>query len=250
MNERQAKIIELVKNNNGINVKDLAGLFGVSQMTIRRDLDRLQNKGLIIRTHGGGISAGKLRFLQEGFPDYSVSPSKSAIGAAAAALVSGGQTIAVDSGTTALSTAMHLSQGAGITVATTSLCVAQALYGSDINVLLLGGFLRKNFPGTYGPITEQILKQFHVDMLFIGCDGAVSNDGFYTADMHVANLEKAMVGIANQVVVVTESSKFGRRAFSRYATLNQVYAVVTDNGLSAEDRANLEAAGISVIMAT
>jgi DeoR/GlpR family transcriptional regulator of sugar metabolism len=249
MNERQAKITELVKGDNIINVRDLAGLFGVSQMTIRRDLDSLQKKGLIIRTHGGGISAGKLRFLQEGFPDYSVFSLKSAIGKAAAGLVSGGQTIAVDSGTTALEAAMHLPQGADITVATTSLCVAQALYGSDINVLLLGGFLRKNFPGTYGPITEQMLKQFHVDILFIGCDGAISDEGFYTADMHVADLEKVMVSIADKVVVVTESSKFGRRAFSRYATPGQVHAVVTDAGLTTEDRRNLEAAGISVITA-
>lgn len=249
MNERQARIIEMIKRDDRINAKELSGLFNVSQMTIRRDLAGLQEKGLIIRTHGGGISAGKLRFLQEGFPDGSVSSAKAAIGAAAASLVSDGQTIAVDSGTTALETAMHLAQGTGITVATTSLCVAQALYGADINVLLLGGFLRKNFPATYGPITEQILAQFHVDILFIGCDGAISDEGFYTADMHVANLEQVMVRIADRVVVVTESCKFGRRAFSRYAASDQVHTVVTDGGLGDRDRANLEAAGIAVIIA-
>jgi len=227
----------------------LAARFGVSEMTIRRDLAMLESEGLLVRTHGGAVSAGKLRFLQSAIPNYEASPLKGAIGAAAARLVTPGQTVMIDTGTTAMEVARHLPQDEEITVITTSLCVAQELYGSPIRLLLLGGFLRREFPSTYGPLTENTLGHLHVDMLFMGCDGADSTDGFYSSDLHVANQEQSMIRIAERVVVVTASRKFGHRAFSRYARVPEVHAVVTDAGLSAEDRAKLEEQGVHIIIA-
>jgi len=249
MNTRQSEIIDLLQDQDRLEVAALAESFGVSQMTIRRDLKELEKQGLLVRTHGGAVAAGKLRFLERAFPHYAVSPQKAAIGKVAAGLVSPGQKVMVDTGTTALEVARNLPKDSDITVATTSLCVLQELYASPLQVLLFGGYARKEFPSLYGPLTEAMLKSFHVDILFMGCDGADSKSGFYTADLRISGLEQQMINIADRVVVVTESTKFGRKAFVRYATLEQVHTLVTDPNLSETDRNNLKDARINIIFA-
>jgi len=249
MNTRQSEIIDLLQKDERVSVRRLAEHFAVSPMTIRRDMAMLEEQGFLIRTHGGGLPAGKLRFLQRAFPHYSVSPQKAAIGKLAARQVQSGQTVMVDSGTTTLEVARSLPTDINIVVATTSIWVAQELYGSPFHLVLFGGFIRAGFPSTYGPLTEAMLKDFHVDMLFVGCDGADSKSGFYTTDLGTTSLEQLMISISDYVVVVAESAKFGSKAFVRYATLDQVDALVTDTGLSLADRKNLEGNGIKVLLA-
>lgn len=249
MDRRKAAIVDILGGAEQVSVRDLAQRFAVSGMTIRRDLDELEKLGMVVRTHGGAVSSGKLRFIHGAQPDFEVSPAKAAIGKRAAAMVNPGQTVMVDTGTTALEAARNFPRNPGITVVTTSLGVAQELYRSNLTVLLLGGFLRTEFPSVYGPMTEKLLGEIRVDTLFIGCDGASADDGFYTNDLHVASLEQAMTRIASQVVVVTESAKFGRRAFSRYATVTEVHTVITDSGISPEDKRSLEERGANVILA-
>ena len=248
-NPRQTTIVDLLLKGERVDVRGLAERFDVSQMTIRRDLSLLEEQGLVVRTHGGGIPAGKLRFLQGAFPHYAVSPQKAAIGELAAGLVTAGQKVMVDSGTSTLEVARNLPRDADLTVATTSLCVLQELYGSPVQVLLLGGYARKEFPSLYGPLTEEMLKNIHVDILFMGCDGADSKSGFYTADFRLSSLDQQMINCADRVVVVSESAKFGRKAFVRYATVEQVNTLVTDTHLLPADRKNLEECGINVLLA-
>jgi len=248
MDKRKAAILDILGDAEHVGVRELARRFGVSGMTIRRDLDVLQRQGLVVRTHGGAVSSGKLRFIHGALPDSEVSEAKAAIGKRAAELVKPGQMIMIDTGTTALEVARHLPRDSDITVVTTSLGVGQELYRSGLAVLLLGGFLRWEFPSVYGPMTEKLLAEIRVDTLFIGCDGAFSDDGFYSNDLHVSSLEQSMTRIASQVVVVTESAKFGRRAFSRYATVQDVNTVVTDPGVSPADKRNLEERGVTVIV--
>jgi len=249
MDTRKSTIIEMLKGHEELSVKDLAERFVVSEMTIRRDFDELERQGYLVRTHGGAVPTGRLRFIQANMMAGGESTAKTSIGKAAAKLVQPGQTIMLDTGTTALEVARHLPQDAGITVATTSLCVAQELYDTGITILLLGGFLRKEFPSVYGPLTEKLLNDIQVDAVFMGCDGASSETGFYTNDLHISSLEQAMIRIAHRVIIITESVKLGQRAFSRFATIQQVHTIVTDSNLSSEDRANLEAQGISIIFA-
>ena len=249
MNTRQSAIVDILQKDEGVNVRQLADQLSVSQMTIRRDMAMLEEKGLLIRTHGGGLPADKLRFLHRAFPHYSVTPQKVAIGKLAASQVQPRQTVMVDSGTTTLEVARNLPKDIDITVATTSIWVAQELYGSPFNLVLFGGFIREGFPSTYGPLTEAMLKNFHVDMLFVGCDGADSKDGFYTTDLRTTSLEQLIISISDCVVVVGESSKFSRKAFVRYATPDLIDTVVSDSGLSAADRKNLEDNGIKVLLA-
>jgi DeoR family transcriptional regulator of aga operon len=249
MKTRHARIIDLLKQEQQVNVRDLARRLDVSEMTIRRDMVHLERQGFLVRTHGGGMTTGKISFLQDGMLSDSISPEKQAIGRVAASLVSPNDTIMLDAGTTALQVALHLPRIEGVMVATTSLCVAQALYGSPLQVLLLGGYLRKEFPSLYGPLTERMLDGFHVDTLFTGCDAANSREGLYTADLHLSSLEQMMIRIADRVVVVAESSKFDKRAFVRFATLDQVHTIVTDPGISEQDKQNFEEQGITVLVA-
>lgn len=248
MNTRQSEIVDLLQDRERVNVAELANRFSVSSMTIRRDLRLLEEEGLLVRTHGGGILSGKLHFLQQAFPHYAVSHLKAAIGKLAAGLVVPGQKVMVDAGTTTLEVARNFPKDSNITVATTSLCVLQELYGSPLQVLLFGGYARKEFPSLYGPLTEAMMKNIHVDILFIGCNGADSKRGFYTSDIRISSLEEQMITTADRVVVVTESSKFGRKAFVRFAMPEQVHTLVTDAGLSPTDRTNLEGHGINILV--
>jgi DeoR family transcriptional regulator of aga operon len=249
MNTRQSEIVDLLQKDERVAVRRLAEHFDVSPMTIRRDMEMLEEQGFLIRTHGGGLPTGKLRLLQRAFPHFSVSPQKAAIGRLAASQVQAGQTVTVDSGTTTLEVARNLPKDMDITVATTSIWVAQELYGSPFHLVLFGGFIREGFPSTYGPLTEAMLKDFHVDLLFVGCEGADSKSGFYTTDLRTVGLEQQMISIADRVVVVTESAKFNRKAFVRFATFDQVDILVTDPGLSPADRKNLEEQGVKVLLA-
>ncbi len=241
----------MLRHSRRISVRELAVGFAVSEMTIRRDLAELEEQNLLTRTHGGAVPSGALRLLEQGLPPLMSpkSPARVAIGKLAAGLVSPGQRVALDTGATALEVARHLPRDANLTVATTSLSVAQELFGTPITVVLFGGILRKEFPSLYGPLTEANVKNFHVDILYTGCDGARSDDGFYTVEMQLSALEQAIAGIADRVVVVTESRKFGRTAFARFAAIEDVDTVVTDAGLSLLDRQRLEERGVTVLIA-
>lgn len=242
LNHRQSDILALLQGGQRISVRELAARFNVSEMTIRRDLNAMEAEGLLMRTYGGATPTSNLRPHHE-------SPVQAAIGRRAAALVSPGQTVMLSTGDTALEVARHLPRDARLTVATTSLSVAQELFGSDITVVLFGGILRKEFPSLYGPMTEAMVKNFHVDLLFTGTDGARSDNGFYTAEVQHSSLEQAMISIADHVVVVTESRKFGQPAFVRFAAIDEVDMVITDAGLSPVDRRNLEERGVEVVIA-
>ncbi len=248
MNARQLGIIEQLQSNPRVNVKELATRFGVSAMTIRRDLILLESHGTLVRTCGGGATLCNIPAPAS--PAAPVRNSrKAAIGQLAAGLVAPGQTIMVDTGTTALEVARHLPHDTSITVATTSLHVAHALSPSPLQVLLLGGFLRKDAQTLYGPLTEHLLSILHIDLLFIGCTGANSEDGFYVTDLLLFSQLQAMMRIADRLVVVTESHKFGKRSFVRYAQLSEVDTLVTDAALSAQDRSNLNEHGVRVLCA-
>ncbi|MHB9133957.1 MAG: DeoR/GlpR family DNA-binding transcription regulator [Armatimonadota bacterium] len=246
MKNRDAAILDYLGREAQLTVHELAARLAVSEITVRRDLTRLQHRGLLLRTHGGAVPAAKAASFPGNFPMPPRETRLAAIGRAAADLVQPGQTVMIDTGNTALEVARYLPAEAGIMVVTTSLCVAEELYGSPITVTLLGGILRTEFPSLYGPLTETMLRSLHVDIVFMGCDGAHSTDGFYTSDLHLSNLEHAMIRAADRAVVVTESGKFTQRAFACYATPQEIAVVVSDTGLPPADRANLEECGVIV----
>lgn len=242
-NQRLLEIRERLQREPQVTIRELASRFAVSTMTIRRDLEKLEAQGVVVRTCGGALAV-----RAAGTPGQtSPSPAKQAIGRLAASLVQPGHTVLVDAGTTTLEVVRHLPHQADITLVTNSL--AAAGQGAGMHVLLLGGYLSEDKVRVHGPLTEACLAQLHADILFVGCVGASSSGGFYMSDLYLTSNVRAMMQAAGRVAVVAESAKFRQRSLSCYALPGEVHYVITDDGLAAEDSAALEEQGVQVLVA-
>lgn len=244
-NQRMLEIQQRLLREQQVRIHDLAAHFSVSTMTIRRDLEKLAARGVLVRTFGGAIMANQTAEA----PIPPGNNTKQAIGRLASTLVQPGQTIIVDAGTTSLEVVRHLPRDAGITLVTNSLAAATEVLGTGMRVLLLGGYLSDDDVRIYGPMTEACLADLHADFLFVGCVGAGSNQGFYMSDLYLTSNVRAMMRAADRVAVVAESAKFSQRSLSCYALPGEVQIVVTDAGLPTTDRVALEEQGIQVLIA-
>ena len=157
--------------------------------------------------------------------------------------------IFLSTGTTSLAFAKTLvkKNTSALTVITNSLPIASALFRSRCKVILLGGELRSTSLDLVGHIGEKNIEEFHVDWLISGCDGAFSDLGFYTSDSSLASLEKMSMKIADRVAIITRSSKFGKRALSRFASLEDVDLLISDSNLKNDDLQRLKSADINVV---
>jgi len=233
--KRQQEIYELLQGAGEATVKGLARRFDVSVMTIRRDLSFLEQLGLIIRTHGGAIlsrrSVIEFSFQQRG---RSQAAEKRAIAATTAGLVRPGMTVTLDTGTTTLEVARAVAEVRGLTVLTSSLAIASVLYAHEnITLILLGGTVHTNSPDLFGPLTEENLRRFRVELAVVGAD-AVGPDGLFTTDLEVAQVSRAMVAGAEHAVLVADHSKFQDTAFVKFADWDMIDHVVTDAGIAPE----------------
>ncbi len=206
---------------------------GISQITIRKDLDHLQSKGLLQRSHGGALPAqpGALfdPSLQE--KEKSHHSEKERIGAAAAELVKEGQCVMLDSGTTTTAVAHALKKFSHLTVITNAVNIAAELTGTNFEVILTGGILRKNSFSLVGPLAEDMLGEMHADILFMGVDGFDLEIGLTTPNLLESRVNRAMVNAATRVVAVCDSTKFDRRSLSRIVPVSAVHQVITDTAL-------------------
>jgi len=140
--------------------------------------------------------------------------------------------VMLNTGTTVLQVAKEIALSEiPLTVITSSIAVAIALYRSKCQVLLTGGTLRQKWVDLVGPITQKNLDEYYVDVLVTGCDGALVNEGLFTSDINLAEIEKKTVQISNRVILVTESHKFGRKSFAHFAKIDEVDVVITDSNL-------------------
>ena len=234
---RRAAIAERVAREGEATVEELARVFDVNAMTIRRDLDALGREGRLRRTHGGAMAA-RAGVVEFAFQErcQARAKEKRAIAARAAALVRPGMTVSLDTGTTTLEVARCLADTGDLTVLTTSLAIASALHAKrNLTLVLLGGMVSRTKPELYGPLAEENLKTFRVDVAFLGAD-AVTSEGLFTTDMQTAAMCRAMIAQAGQAVLVADSGKFGRTAFVRYAAFQDVDVVVTDRTCPARVR--------------
>lgn len=237
MNIRQTKILDQLRASGEVSVQDLADRLQVTTMTIRRDLDALEQAGELVRTHGGAVIA-KAGIIEFSFKRQGEKREieKTAIAEAAADLVKPGTTVAFDTGTTSLAVAKALRGMEQLTVLTSSLVIASALYARDnIELVLLGGKARRGSPDLTGWLTEENLKHFRVDLAFLGADG-VNQDGAYTSDDGVARVSQAMIACARETALLVDHSKFEKPAFLRYAVWKDFDHVFTDAGLPAKDK--------------
>ena len=249
MDRRKKTILEMLQRTGRLELHAAARELGVSEMTVRRDLRALEREKLLVQIRGGAIP------LPANYePDNAFSEPNDVKFALAEALcrsILPCETMFIGTGTTCLAFARIMARRSLLpaTIITNSLPVASALFRRRCKVILLGGELRTKSMDLVGPAAEKTLEEYHVEWLISGCDGAFADYGFYTSDVSLSNLEKKTISIADRSAIITGSGKFGRRSLTRFASLEDIDLLVTDQGLTAEDEAKLRSRGIEVIRA-
>lgn len=251
MLDRRGRIAALVRQRGSVRVQDLAEQFQVSPVTIRTDLAQLEKEGLLVRDRGGAVAAAPRSALVAFETRTSLHLSaKQQIGRAAAALVAPGDTVLMDAGTTVVEMVPHLPQAGPLTVVTNALNVGLALQGlHDVRAILLGGTINYATFGTLGAMAEHDLEGLVVEKLFLAAETVHTEDGVTDSTFEIAQLKRAMVRAARQVVLLADSSKWGRSGFIKVTPLSSINTVVTDAGLSRADQIALERLGVRVIIA-
>ena len=249
-NQRQAQIRGMLHQQQVVSISELSGLFDVSEMTIRRDLEKLQRSGQVRRTHGGAMAAERMVFEFNFVARRQANRQiKQAIAAEARKLVRPGQRLILDTGTTTLELACLLKDMEDMTVITPSLAVASELQFSEgIQTVLLGGVLRRGSPDLSGTVTESVLDMFAADIAFQGSDGIDLDGALYTADMRIARVDQKIRKRAERTYVLADSSKIGRTALAQHGFLQQVDGLITDNRIGPADKKTLEKLGANIIL--
>jgi len=246
--ERRRRIRELLREEGRVTVDALAARFGISPVTIRADLSILESAGALTRTHGGALS----------LPDADQSldvkqlqhrAEKQRIAAAAADLIRDGETLILDSGTTTAQIARRIRtlDLKSINVITNALNIAALLIEvPSVRLIVPGGILRRESNSLSGPMAETALATLRADRLYLGADGVDPQIGVMTPHLAEAELNAKMIGIAQQVVVVADSSKFARRNISLIARVEQLHMLITDRAAPQDAIEQLRQRGVEV----
>jgi DeoR family transcriptional regulator, aga operon transcriptional repressor len=236
--QRRLQISELVRQHGSVQVAALADRFGVSLQTVRKDLRYLAERGVMARAYGGAIDSSVVGGVPPE-PNYEVKRTehldeKRRIGVRAAALVKAGDTVVLDSGTTAIQLAEALPD-IELTVVTNDFGVLGTLAAKhNIHLVMLGGELRRRNMAFYGGLTVEALDDLHVDKLFLGVDGFDLDRGVTTHYEPEALLNRKMVEAAREVVCITDSSKFGKVCLHRIIPVTALDMLITDTGAPEE----------------
>jgi DeoR family transcriptional regulator of aga operon len=248
LTERHQYILERLKKEGSVKVLDLCQALNVSSVTIRKDLQLLEDKALLFRTHGGGTLSNPYtadRPVNE--KEKIRSGEKLSIGEMAAGLVQPNDCIIIASGTTVLSLARSLQPRGNLTVITAALNVAlELIHHPEIEVIQLGGLLRKSSSSVTGSYAEKILDDFSCSKLFLGVDGIDVEFGLTTTNMMEAQLNRKMIQAAQKTIVLADSSKFGKRGFGKICGLEDIEQVITDRNISDHMVETLKGIGIEV----
>jgi DeoR family transcriptional regulator, aga operon transcriptional repressor len=248
--ERRRKILELTQRDGRVVVKDLARRFSTSLITIRKDLESLHQMGRLQRAHGGALpmDASSLRDPTLHEKEQLHRREKLKIAAAAARFVQPGQVVILDSGTTTTAVARAIKHVRNLTVITNAVNIAAELAGTDVEVILTGGVLRRNSFSLVGPLAEDSLRHVTADLLLLAVDGFDLEYGLTTPNLLEARVNRVMMENAKTTIIVCDSSKFGRRSLSFIAPISAVHHAITDKKISAKNLRALRAAHIKAIV--
>jgi DeoR/GlpR family transcriptional regulator of sugar metabolism len=243
--QRQAFILERVREVGAVRVAELVRELGVSDMTVRRDLEILDDRGLLEKVHGGATSIVGHALFEPGFAAKSSlqQAEKDAIADAAAALVEPGMAIGVSAGTTTYALAQRLADVPGLTVVTNSIRVADVLHqvGRTDQTIVLTGGVRTPSEALVGPFAVAALRTVHMDLVFVGVHGMDPHSGFTCPNLLEADTDRALIEAGRRLVVVADHSKWGVIGISSIARLDQVDVLITDAGLDMDARLALAA---------
>jgi DeoR family transcriptional regulator of aga operon len=253
--QRRLAILDELARNHAVQVTDLSKRYGVSEVSIRRDLAHLERLGALRRIHGGAIAVHKDQAgARPGAePPVRRAAEKARIGKAAAGLVAAGDRLIFDSGTTVLEVARHLSPelrtAGNLTVITTSLPIVRELGPCQgIHLILLGGVYLPQYEVVVGPQTIEQLRAFHADKLFLGADGLTLARGVTTANVLEAEVNRATIAASTEVIVVADSTKIGQIGLTTIARLEDIHKLITDTDAPADFIAALRNRGVEVIL--
>ena len=227
---RRQDISALVQKEGKITVNALCEKFSVSPATIRTDLKELESSGQLKRTHGGAIMIGNAGYeLTSKEKVVQNIAAKAAIAKEAQRFVCAGDAIAVDTGTTGLELAKLLVSEGNLTVVTNDLETALFLeYNSDVNIMLLGGIVRKHFCCTLGSFVMEALDKIHIDTLFLATNGVSLEHGLSTPNVEVANIKRKLIQTSSRVVLLADKSKFQNNSFIYFASLEDIDVIISD----------------------
>ncbi|MBD1382208.1 DeoR/GlpR family DNA-binding transcription regulator [Metabacillus arenae] len=233
--ERRNMILEQLNKNEKIDIEQLVEQLNVSAMTIRRDLAYLEDEEKIIRTHGGAI-LNKPLIIESSFhtKEGKHSHQKRQIAQKALNFIQNHSTILLDSGTTTLEIAKLLKDKKDLTVVTNDIKIAAELMDSEVKVIVAGGELQNNVGTLFGPLTEQILKNLHVDLFFLGAHAIHLEAGITAPTFEKASIKKLMIEAAETTWLVADSSKFDQKSLTKVCDLSSIYGVITDDGITDE----------------
>lgn len=246
INKRQSEIVELVNKNNEMSVKDLSLMLKVSEVTIRKDLDLLNEYGILIRQHGYAMKKNTADITNRLSINYN---KKCKIAKKAAELIGPNETILIGSGSTCALLAEEIVKNKpGVTIITHSIYIADHASKLGKNkIILLGGEFQKDAQVLVGPLVRTSVRQFFVDKIFIGTDGFVENVGFMGSDFSRTEAVKNMAESAKNIIIVSDSSKFNKRGLLVQFTQKQVNKIVTDSDLDERYKKFFASFGLEVI---
>lgn len=246
--ERQREIVRRVRRDGRVEVAALAGDFGITTETVRRDLTRLERRGLVRRVHGGALPIEDLGYeldLEQRMALHR--DEKERIGAAAAKLLPEEGSVLIDSGTTTARLVEAIPSGNELVVTTNSLPLAwEMTTRPNLTVLMPGGRVRPLTMAQVDVWTQRVLAELHVDIAFIAANGMSAEHGLTTPDVAEAEIKRAMIRAGAQVVLLADSSKLGRRQFIRFGDIEQVDVLITDSGLDEGAAEHFRTLGIDV----
>jgi len=252
LDNRRERLLEFLKTHGKTSVNRLASTFDTSGATIRSDLRSLEEEGLVIRRYGAAEAAAPPHGLEDWSMDVKQTLNlehKSLIAQAASKLVQDGESIVLDCGSTTLQMVSHLQHVLELTLMTNSIHIVNAVaeLESPHTVLMPGGTYRHKSASFHGALAEQAFQKFSFDKLFIGADGFDLAQGTTTYN-EAYQVSQAMCQAANKIIVVTDSSKFGRRSPNVVVPLNKIDVLVTDSDIEKKHIESLQKQGIELLV--
>ena len=247
--ERQKKMMEYIEAHTSAQIHELAEKFHVSEATVRRDLDDLDQQGALRRTHGGAIKVDRSTSYESVYSEKinMMLEEKHRIAEHAAQLVHPGDTVLIDSGTTTFFIAQALAHHENLTIITNDLYIAyQTPIHASSMLIVTGGTRRQGRQELVGSIPESFVRDSHVDVAFIGVDGIDLTGGVTNANFTEVGLKRLMLRSAARSVIVADHTKFGRVALARICDLREVSLLITDRGIENEALTRLKKLGVQV----
>jgi DeoR/GlpR family transcriptional regulator of sugar metabolism len=247
--ERMRGIMKILEKENRVLISELCKVFNTTAVTIRKDLNQLEEEGALKRTHGGAIlNKALFQGLALNEKEKLNSTEKERIANEAVKLISEGDVIMLDSGSTTTQLAKNMKSLKGITVITDAVNIALELINSDVEVILTGGSLQKNSSTLIGPLADDSLRKLSADKLFHGVDGIDYEIGLTTPNITEANTSRVMMQRAGENILLVDSSKFGRRSLGVICQIKEIDKIITTKEMSKLEMKKMDDLGVEVII--